>query len=194
MVNDPKSDLQDFVASLVETSSGDIIDSSEMFFVCILFFPQSKTSPCCFAPSQPKQTQNKVNFYTTLDIPNPTVIPKGENRCEFGTPGDGSRGVKLTRILTEPVFAWMSFWTKKDELALASASARPVCHCSHCQQILLSREWHDSRGVLEPTGKRCAAVQKEGTVLLYRTNSWVLLWIKRKVLFTTAICFGYLRI
>ena len=136
MVNDPKSDLQDFVASLVETSSGDIIDSSEMFFVCILFFPQSKTSPCCFAPSQPKQTQNKVNFYTTLDIPNPTVIPKGENRCEFGTPGDGSFGGSLPRILT----FGMTAWTKKDESNMALASARPVCHCSHCQQILLPRK------------------------------------------------------
>ena len=56
--------------------------------------------------------QNKAFFYTTLDIPNPAVIPKRENRCELGTPnsafssGDVRLGVlSLTSILT---FVWYS--------------------------------------------------------------------------------------
>ena len=56
---------------------------------------------------------------------------------------------------------------KKDELASAS---RPLCHCSHCQQILLSRKWHDSRGVLEPTVEKDALRLKKRA--LYRTISW----------------------
>ena len=36
MVNDPKSNLQDFVASFVERSSGEIVESSQVLEVGVL--------------------------------------------------------------------------------------------------------------------------------------------------------------
>ncbi len=152
-------------------------------FFALCPFPRSKTSPCCFAPSQPKQTPKQGLFLYN---------PRHPKSCSHTQTRESVwvRNPEFSLLLRRCAFG--GSFTHIDPhvclvFACMASRQRPVRHCSHYRQILLPREWHDSPGVLE--GKIFA--EKRGHCT---GQTPVLICVKRKVFFTTAICFGYLRV